>query len=435
MSGSAPLIRALTTPFDAVKTAGQNIDFAIDPSFGFTRRRYGWYSNNTLFDSTLTSTVPGGLSLQTTATGTDAVRLRSALPGQYISQTVAVPGQGVHIDSANVDITDRLASISHGTVAIGAGWHDGSEPGWGVNPGPIQTFLGFVFQLDGAYAVLVSDGEHKAGSPVPQSEWNVDPMDGTGDTGNVMDPAAGYIWNEPYTWYNEGPLFVSYVDKSDNSFWPAHQFEVEGEPSLDTPNLPCMVIVDNDGTASGLGVTVGGMQYSRYGSGLNDVEIRQNNTSRITSGNYIDQQVTINNEAIDPNGNTGVPLIAIRRESAHRDVQVVVDDISGDASSDVYLYTWDDWDYTSANFRTPHPPQVPQESKIEVDTDLTTYTPGTAAFRGYRKLLGANNNAKVGVQSADTDDRLPIDAVRIITAVHDGSAGDIELSLRIAEGF
>jgi hypothetical protein len=73
----------ILTPFDAMKTAEQNVQFAIDPSHGLTKSRYAWYSNENRFDSTFVSEDIGAIGLQTGSSGSDTARIRSAFSGQY----------------------------------------------------------------------------------------------------------------------------------------------------------------------------------------------------------------------------------------------------------------------------------------------------------------------------------------------------------------
>lgn len=439
MSDSAPLLRALRTPFNAVKTAPQDIDFAIDPSFGLTRRRYGWYSNNSLFDGSFVLDGAGAIEISTTATTSDTARIRSAYAGQYVSQALAVPGQAMHITSGVSEDAGRY-SLDNGIVAVGVGWHDGSTGGWGVNPGPIQTFLGLKWDTSGLQAICVSDGEHVGGSPVDQGDFNIDPFDASGPTGNVLDPSFGYIYNQPYTWYNEGALTVGVVDPEDDIFWPLHRFQgLHGTPSLDRPNMPNIVVVDNDGAAATTSVEVGGMQYSRYGSTEKKDRQRQTPITRITSGGYISNQVVTSNNAIDAGASTPVPLVAYqRRTDRHLEMRGLSPTIR--ASDDLYIFLFDEFDYATAsdassNFRAPHPVTDPKESGIEVDSEATTYTPTQWTFRGLAPVEGGNDN-QADLQNIDIESRVPIDATRVMAAVHRGNAADITaMRHNVIEGY
>jgi len=432
------------TPFMANKTAEQSIEFAIDPSKGLTKKRYAWYSNNTLFDNSLISDIEGGLQLSTGSNGSDSVRIRSVVPGEYRSQTLAVPGVGFNIEPETIEIdSDKLVSTDSGVIAIGAGWHDNSAGGWDVNgaSGTIQTFFGFKIDPDGTDAVLVSQGQHKGDSPVPQEEWNIDTLDGSSNSDNPSGlefrPDNGYIWNGPYTWYNQGALVMGFVSKERNKFIPAHRFEIDGVPSIDRPNMPTTVIVDNDGAADSTNVKVGGMQFSRYGSG-DEKDVRLTPLSRVTSGNYVSDTVATNgNNAVAPRDEPGKPLVSARKVDDLDDTTAIGNTIEADSVDNVYIFAWDEYEpdaaLTGANFRDPSGVDA-DETKLEVDTAATDYTPQTALLRGWAKLGGEKRDAQVGVER--TDDRVPIDATRIYTVVNDGSSTDLQpFKVNIQESF
>jgi len=428
------------TPFLANKVAEQNLEFDIDPSKGLTQKKYGWYSNNSLFDKTHFTEIPGAIELSTSATGSDTARIRSATAGQYRSQTLAVPGVGAAVTSGVSRDANNYVSLDNGVVAIGAGWHDSSSGGWNVG-GTIQTFIGFKIDSEGAKAVLISDGEHQAGSPVSQENWSEDVLDDSGanrrnPSGQLFTPEDGYIYNMPYTWYNQGALVVGLVDKSMNKFLPVHQFEVDGEPSLDRPNLPTNVIVDNDGDAASTTVELGGMQFSRYGEGQ-ELPTRNTQVSRFTSGSFIGTAKVTNNNALDPQAEPGSPLVAIRSEDQLDDTLIRVPKIVMDADADVYLYQWDEYDdaaaLTGENFRKPKT-VTSGESKLEVDTEATDYSPSTYTLRGVTKIEGGKKEVSLGVES--TNDKLPIRGTRVVTVVSDGTSTDAQpIIVDVEEGF
>lgn len=435
------LRNTVATPFDALKTATQHSQFAIDPSKGLTRRRYGYYSNNTLFDETLISEddANGVLNITTTATSTDTARLRSALAGQYVSQSLAQPGIGIDIANANATVdANNHASISHGTIGIGAGWHDGTSGGWGVNPGPIQTFLGLTYTSTGTNAVLISNGQHLADSPVPQSEWNIDPMDGTGPSQEVLDPSSGYIYNMPYTWYGYGALYVGIIHPQKDHPLFFHKFTLD-QASLDRPNIAPMVVVDNQGTASSLNVNVGGMQYALYGAQVSEEggEERATETTRV--GLNVATAVVTANNAVDMNAEPGVPVVAFKREPPVRDLSLRLDELVATPDAPVWLFSWDEYDpataLTGANFRDPYEPVTPEtETNIVVDTEATDYTPTLAVARGMDYVYTDKNTQSL--EQISTDDRIPIDATRVITAVHAGTSATINpAQIRIVEGY
>ena len=443
--GTAELFEQFATPYNKLQTAEQTVQFYHDPSKNLNRRRYGFYSNNTLFDNAFYTNSPDGLiDISTTATGTDTARTRSSVAGQYVGHTIATPGVGIDIDSANVSYdADGYVQLSHGQIAVGAGWHDGSAGGWGVG-GPVQTFIGRVYSSTGVDAVCISNGQHVFGSPVSQENWNIDDLSGQDDADNPsgvqLRPDEGSIGNWPYSWYGFGALFDTEVAAETDGTIYTHKFTPDGA-TLDRPNLAPMVIVDNDGTASSLSVEMGGMQYTSTGVDLKGGEGGENRgteVTRLTGANangFIADQVGVTNESIDPNAEPGKPAMAIQRASPRRDLPLRIEQITAQPDTSIYILAWDEYEPGTAldgTFRDPNKPISATESEIQVNTTCTTYTPTTAVMRGWDKVPGGNQEDLVPVA---TRDEIPIDATRVYSLVHDGSAGDAEITLRAIEGY
>lgn len=306
--------------------------------------------------------------------------------------------------------------------------------------GPVNTFLGILIDDSGAQAVLISNGNHLGDSPVSQENWNKDEADGEEDSDNpsglTYRPDNGYIYNFPYTWYAHGALFVGVIHPTKEKFVPFHRFNVN-RSSLDRPNVTPMVMLDNGGVADSLSASLGGMQYVLYGAGREASEERGVDTSRITNSNFIGNQVVTNNEAIDPQEEVGVPIVAIRRKDGVRDIPVSAREIIPEVSDDIYVFAWDEYDIdtvlTGGTWREPHDTLFPAETKLEVNTDATDYTLGTAVARGWDKKDVSGNKAESSF--LETDDRIPIDATRVYTAVHAGTATDGEFKFRFVEGY
>ena len=428
------------TPFQALKTASQNTQFALDASKGLTRRRYGWYSNNVLFDSAqfANNDANGTISIDTGALSANTARIRSAISGQYISQSLAQPGVGLSIADANVSLdANNRASLSHGTIGVGAGWHNGSSGGWNVG-GTIETFIGLTMDSSGVNATLVANGSHLGDSPVPQSEWNLDPMDGTGPSGRVLRPQNGYIYNMPYTWYAFGALYVGIVHPKEDAPILFHKFALDGA-SFDRPNLPPLIVADDGGTAASLSAEVGGMQYALYGAQLSE-EGGEERATEVTRTNYSVGTASVDsNNAVDPVAEPGTPVVSVRRVAGVRDLSVRLDGVLTQTDAPIWLFSWDEYEpetaLTGASFRNPNESLTPSsETKVEIDTAATDYTPGIAVARGVDYVYTDKNQNSL--QALVTDDRVPIDATRVITAVHDGTAATVDpAQVRIVEGY
>lgn len=432
-----------STPYDSLKTARQFTQFALDPSKGVTRRRYSWFSNNTLFDQThfTDNDGRGTIDVSTGGTGANTARIHSAISGQYIAQSLAQPGVGLEIADANVSFNSGLAQLSHGSIAVGAGWHDKSAGGWGVG-GPIQTFLGIRYTSTGAEAVLVSNGSHLGDSPVPQENWNVDTMDGSGDgdnpSGLQLTPETGYVYQFEYTWYGHGALYVGVAHPQTDEVIHFHKFNVD-RTSFDRPNMPPLLVVDDEGTSADLTARLGGMQYALYGSQLGEEGTEERGTE-VTKTNFSISTASVdNNSSVDPDAEPGDPVIAIQRASGVRDISLRLENLFAEIDNPMWVYSWDEYDpataLTNQNFRNPNESVHPNdETLIEIDTAATDYTPTTAVSRGIDYITTSKNQERLA--QLQTDDRVPIDATRVITAAHDGTSVSVDpAQIRVVEGY
>lgn len=182
---------------------------------------------------------------------------------------------------------------------------------------------------------------------MPQDLWNIDNLDGTGESGVTLEPDTGIIANWPYTWYNQGKLYFGIID--DEELVLAHVFEVDGEPSLEEPNLPIQYIVDNDGAASALSIGIGGMQYSLFGAGNEEVEQRRTNESRITTTTPISDQRALTEDAVDPSAQPGYPLVSLERKTGFENIELRIPRLQVEpVTDDIWVFAWDEWDKGTA---------------------------------------------------------------------------------------
>jgi hypothetical protein len=407
-------------PFGAEKTAPQFVQLSVNPSQGLTRKRYSWWSNGTRFDETLVSETEAGVRVETSGTATDTARLRSAYAGQYLSQAEAAPGLGLVVDAPNVTITDGAVSLSHGTIHAGAFYYDTAT-------GEPETGVGFTWDTDGWRFFVKSLGSHIGPSPVPQSDFGVDAGDGDGHSGQVVDPSEGYVWNWPHTWYNEGPLSGAWLNPTNNQLEELVRVSVEGRPSTDTANFPIQVVVDNDGTGDPLGVEVGGVQYTTYGAGREDLERRKTVETRVQDS-YITPTVQLSNNAIDPTLEPGVPVVAAQRKSDHPSLNLRATELEVQPTpGNIWVMSWDEYEPGTAldgSFNQPvSPNNAGQESNILTNTTGTDYTPSTAVLRGLYFFEGGQDQ-KIAPSRADADLRVPLDATRVYTAALAQGAND-----------
>lgn len=426
-----------STPWHALKSAELNVQFSADPSYGLTRKSYGWYSNDVLFDDTHFTESDGSIDIETGATGTDTARLRSAYPGQYISHTLAEPGIGLIIPSEHIQRDeDNLTSLTHGEISAEVvEWDESTDSGVNAH--------GLSFESDGVY-VQIRRGDSNV-EFVHQSDWNVDPMDGTGPSGRVLRPENGYVYNYPYTWYNQGALYVSVYDAEIGKNILVHRAKVDGDPSIGTPNLPVQVTVENQGTADPLGARVGGMQFSTYGGGGSNRQTRSTEESRVTGTSYISDTVVTTQNAVDPFQQPGVPLVSVRRDLSNLDsrvsLSVTIDQVFVDVDQDIWLFLFDEYNENAAltgeNFTPPASTNGTNESRVETDTSATDYTPSAdSTLRGM--VYVSTGQKEVAFTAGDRRARLPLESTTVVTAAlaqGSNSTGARPALIGIEEGF
>lgn len=407
------------TPYGATKTAEINVQFGIDPSFGLSRQRYGWYSNETLYDGTFFSQQQGKIKMETSATAQDIARLRSAFPGQYLPHTIAEPGLGARIPRQHLEYdSEGFVSLTHGEIGFDiAQWSD-------TNDRALNSH-GFSFESDAVYAQVRSGDQNV--EFVPQREWNIDKMDGNGPSQTQLRPENGYIFLMIFSWYGEGAHILAVQDPQADDIYPVHKYiPDENHPTPESPNMPVMVTVENKSVADPLGVLVGGMQFTTHGgSQTGSVELsRQTQETRQTGSSYIDRNVVLNNNAVDPFAQPGRPLVSVRRDLndvvSRKSLAVDIVNEYINSGGDVYLFLFDepheDTALTGANWHNPAVSgQNGRESGLQFDTSSTDYTPSAdAGMRGIAYIAGGKQQAET--VKGDTTSRVPLETATVVTA-------------------
>ena len=409
------------TPFDALKTAELDVQFAIDPSFGLNKQRFGWYSNRNFLDATNITEDGGKLVLTTTATGTDSVRLRSAYPGQYIAHTVSEPGVGARIPSEHLEYdSEGNVSLTHGEISIDiAQWSDTDQRALNSH--------GVSYEGDATYHQVRSGDQNV--EFVKQENWNIDTLDGSdiegrNPSGVHLRPEDGFVHLFYYTWYGEGAYILAFGDPNTQRVLPAHRYvPSEGNPPVEAPNMPVQVTVENQGTADPLECRVGGMQYVTHGARKKGVGVgtRSLEETRLPPSGYISTEVVTSNEAVKPFQEPGVPLMAIRRRLGdlrfEKGLRLEVTELFANVKSDIFVFIFDEYDGENANidgtFTQPSGAGT-DDTGLETNTNLTTYTPSNAEIRGVTFISSSKNSTTT--ITGDSSSRVPLQSTSVITA-------------------
>lgn len=430
---TARTLRSLTTQFNTLKTADQQVVWNVDASRDFSRQRQIWYSNGTIFDMGLFTDAPNEAVI-TLAAADDEARYKSAYVGRYISHALSEPGLSFSIDGANLvfDSANEI-SLDHGLVQFGPFFHDGTD---------ITDGFGIEIDTNGARFRAVAGGVDMGNTPVPQGEWN---LNRAHSPDNRLDYAIQTVYNFAYGYYNALPVSYQRVkpaDKQDNRAVSQETLHAENPttaPVLNTPNLPMQVYASNEGTAEPLTVSVGGMQYARYGSA--DPNERTTTEWRETTGSTF---TAATSGTPDPEAAPGDPIFAYQREADSFDLVMGDKEVIIDPTAALYVFFWDEWDPATAldgAFDNPTGTatdgDADKESNILVNNTCTSYTPTTYNFRGMRPVDSGKNN-EFDPSSETVDDRVPQEATRVITALASDGSNSFDLNYleyEIAEGY
>lgn len=131
---------------------------------------------------------------------------------------------------------------------------NGGASGMTKRIGLFDTNNGLYFQLAGTTLSVVRR-TYTSGSPVntvvPQREWNIDKMDGTGRSGVNLDMTKAQIMVIDFEWLGVGRVRMGWV--IDGQVLYCHQFLNTNNLTtvyMSTPNLPLRYECANDGTAT-----------------------------------------------------------------------------------------------------------------------------------------------------------------------------------------
>jgi len=161
---------------------------------------------------------------------------REYVPVTFIAKTAVV--MEATLRSRATDVNDVMSRVGIFEDVI-----DLTVP----NTGP-RT--GFFFEAEHIavepYAVMRAVYRHQGEAPderVVMTDWNVDPLNGTGGSGFTLDPTVPQLW--VFNWDPVTRLMRMGVAVQDNVYY-AHEFGRVG-PRIDTPNAPVRWEIEHTG--------------------------------------------------------------------------------------------------------------------------------------------------------------------------------------------
>ena len=160
---------------------------------------------------------------------------------QQLSGTIAINANSNSVTGTNTRFTSQVRTgdkivirgMTHYVTQVS------SNTSMNVNP----DYRG-VSNISGAKASLVQE------TRIPQSQFNIDKLDGTGPSGFIVDTGKMHMLGLQYTWYGAG--FIDYMIRGSDGNWVfAHRIKnnnVNTEAHMRTGNLPVRYSIDNDGS-------------------------------------------------------------------------------------------------------------------------------------------------------------------------------------------
>ena len=305
--------------------------------------------------------------VSTTAAGIDSATLDSAERGRYM------PGF-----AGQAGIAVRIPTSPTGTQIFR----------WGMFDDENGAFYGQSV-ADGIFVAIRRSG---VDTIIPQTAWNVDPMDGTGPSGITLDLTLGNIFQIIFTWYGYGVIEFNIVVQNPTTLAQevvtVNRYRPVNQTSFTDPNLPLRAQIDNDGTSAAADLFVGGRQYSIIG--------KFNPEFRITSER---RTVVV--------GTAGLPVISFRRKAIFpagsarpNSVSINLEGLDIVTDNDVYfqIILGGTLDTAFTNFPTSSTAIPDNETALLVNNTATTITGGEVVFQG---VAAGGSGASRALATAD----------------------------------
>lgn len=329
----------LVDPLQRLQVVNKNPVFDIKSIFGKSDLRDIFTTSGT---GTITNVIGTDSEFKLSVSGSnDISNLTSAQRGTYVSGTSAEVGIGV-----------RLPNTVSGNQVIKWGLTDGID--------------GFYYKMtsSGLYICILRNGVETS---ITRSNWNIDRIDGKGESAIDIDLSRGNIFRIVFTWYGYGAIEFSIVGldvTNSQKLFPVHRIQPQGQTSTRTPNLPIRVIIENNGTIASTDVYVAGRQFSLFGD--------DSATKRFNSSYGYN---------ISTNTSTFTPLIALRKKTNYLGCHVKPITLTIDVSVDTLIEIKTACTLTGGVYGSLVD-QIDTETAVETNLGLTAASGGILIWLG-----------------------------------------------------
>lgn len=336
------------TPFSEQKFAQRQNIIELKTGYGLSYHRDRVATSGS---GTVTGTVGSAeFVLATTANGPDKAILESAEIARYVPGTTAEMGAGIRVPAALT-----------GSQVARWGYFDADNG------------FGFGQDASGLFIFVRRNGTDEV---IRRNSWNGDDI--------LVDTARGNIFQISFAWYGFGRVEFNWVS-DDSGLINLHTFRSENETSIEDPNQPIRVEIDNGGTATAQTLYVAGRQFSLYGE--------YNPNRRITSERRFEMGSI---------GDTFLPAISFRRKSAYGSASVKVAGIDLISSDDIFYEIRSGATLTSPTWGTPTNTSA-AETATEVDVAATAVSGGDLLYAGMVGAAAGRSSSRVNEMGLDFD--------------------------------
>jgi hypothetical protein len=145
-----------------------------------------------------------------------------------------------------------------------------------------------------------------------QRDWNVDRMDGTGPTGQLLDHAMGNVYRICFQWLGFGMLSFFVEDSDTGQFSPVHRIMYSNKhevPSIVNPSFPVYISSENTTNTSDVAVHCSSMGAMSEGAHNNlGRTMCQDNTKSVGDMDNIVNIITIRNKEMTNDRLNFIPI-------------------------------------------------------------------------------------------------------------------------------
>lgn len=304
-------------------------------------------------------TITGG---NTTSTGEHLLSTTSTLNSTAALQSAERVGHQVAFGS-EMSIGIRIAALPAGQVAK-FGLFDG------IN--------GVYFQYDTVNKLSCNVMRASVVTQAPQSTFNIDPMDGTGPSGIVLDISSGSMFKLLFSPHAYGSAVFSVITQ-DSSYnllaVPVHQFSMTGGNTSVAPHVPIRVELKNVSATAAGALYLSGRQFSVLGPYCPP--------TRVTP--VVSTYATFTT--------TGTRLCAFRRKVGFSNIRMYLDAIEISSASGLFVSVYQQAVVIGGAWVAPSYATA-TETALEINTSFTQSTDGVLVYTSF-----FSNSANIGAGS------------------------------------